>query len=88
TTFLTGITLGGWICAWWFRQKNRRMTLTNFVDLQIALGIAALITLFLFARLPRLNMEAMFGAYTLRNAIYYEFLLGFITLLLPTIMLG
>lgn len=88
TTFLTGITVGGWLCAWWFRQKNRRMTLTNFVDLQVALGISALITLFIFARLPRLNMEELFGVYTLRNAIYYEFLLGFISLLLPTLILG
>ncbi|MEZ4714351.1 MAG: fused MFS/spermidine synthase [Caldilineaceae bacterium] len=52
TTFLAGITLGGWLCAWWLRQQNRRVTLTNFVDLQIGLGIAALITLFVFARLP------------------------------------
>jgi spermidine synthase len=85
-TFLTGLTVGGWIGAWWVR--NRRVTVADFAYIQSAIGVAAFGTLFVFARLPALTLEDAFGAYSLTNVIYFEFLLGFLTLLLPTILIG
>lgn len=85
-TFLTGLTVGGWIGAWWVR--NRKVTVTDFAYIQSAIGLAAFGTLFVFARLPALTLEDAFGVYSLTNVIYFEFLLGFLTLLLPTILIG
>ena len=85
-TFLTGLTVGGWIGAWWVR--NRRVTVADFAYIQSAIGLAAFGTLFVFARLPALTLEDAFGVYSLTNVIYFEFLLGFLTLLLPTILIG
>jgi len=86
TTFLTGLTVGGWLGAWWVR--NRRATLAHFAYLQSAVGLAALLTLLSFARLPRLSLEALFGVYSVTNVVAFEFLLGFLTLFLPTLLLG
>ena len=85
-TFLTGLTVGGWIGAWWVRK--RKVTVNDFAYIQSAIGLAALGTLFAFARLPALTLEDAFGAYSLTNVIYFEFLLGFLTLFLPTILIG
>ncbi|MCE7985553.1 MAG: spermine synthase [Caldilinea sp. CFX5] len=85
-TFLAGLTIGGWIGAWWMR--NRRVTVADFAYIQSAIGLAAFGTLFVFARLPALTLEDAFGVYSLTNVIYFEFLLGFLTLLLPTILIG
>jgi spermidine synthase len=78
--------VGGWIGAWWVR--NRRVTVADFAYIQSAIGLAAFGTLFVFARLPALTLEDAFGVYSLTNVIYFEFLLGFLTLLLPTILIG
>lgn len=86
TTFLTGLTVGGWIGSWWTR--SRVITLTLFVKLQIGAGLTSLLTLFVFARLPGLNLEELFGQYSVQANIYYEFLLGFITLFVPTVLIG
>lgn len=85
-TFLTGLTLGGWLGAWWVRRQPA--TLRHFAHLQSAIGLAALLTLFLFARLPQIALEDLFGTYSVVNVIFFEFLLGFLTLLLPTLLLG
>jgi spermidine synthase len=86
TTFLIGLTVGGWIGAWWTRR--RQVTLLHFANLQIAVAVAALSTLFVFARFPRISLEEIFGVYTVANAIYYEFLLGFLALFVPTTLMG
>ena len=86
TTFLMGLTIGGWIGAWWVRR--RAITVADYGNVQMGVGLSALLTLFVFARLSAVNMETIFGAFTLTNAILYEFLLGFLTLIIPTILLG
>ena len=87
TTFLLGLTLGGWLGAWWTRQ--RKVTVMHFANLEIGVGLTALLTLFIFAFIPnRITLETVFGANTVTNIILFEFLLGFITLLLPTTLLG
>ncbi|MDQ3250048.1 MAG: fused MFS/spermidine synthase, partial [Chloroflexota bacterium] len=87
TTFLTGLTLGGWLGAWWTRRQ--RVTTAHFANVQIAIGLATLLTLFIFAWLPnRVTLETTLGGYSVINGILFEFLLGFLTLLLPTTLLG
>jgi len=86
TTFLAGLTLGGWIGARWV--KNRVITPLNFGILQIGIGLGGLLTLYIFDRLPALSLEQVFGTYSIGNVILFELLLGFIALLLPTTLLG
>jgi spermidine synthase len=87
TTYLIGLTLGGWLGAWWVRR--RPVTLQNFGWLQLALALAALLTLYLFWLIPnRVTLETVFGVYTIANLIAFEFLLGFLVLLIPTTLLG
>jgi spermidine synthase len=86
TTFLIGLTVGGWIGAWWTRR--RQVTLLHFANLQMAVAVTALSSLFIFARFPAITLEDLFGVYTVTNAIYYEFLLGFLALFVPTTLMG
>lgn len=91
TTFLFGLTVGGMIGV---RRLNRQRSLKKsvrlgqYVDLQMWLGLTAMGTLYVFSRLSRVNLEDLFGDSTLRNILFYEFLLGFLTILVPTIFLG
>lgn len=87
TTFLTGLTVGGWLGAWWVRRP-RGVTVADYGNVQVGVGLSALLTLFICARLPAVNLEAIFGVYSITNVILYEFLLGFLTLILPTVLLG
>lgn len=87
TTFLTGLTVGGWLGAAWIRK--RQVTLMHFANGQLAIGLTALLTLYVFAWLPdRVTIETVFGAYSVTNGIFFEFLLGFLTLFIPTTLLG
>jgi spermidine synthase len=88
STFLFGLAVGGWLGSWWTQRRKRPVSLAHFVNLQVAVGLTALLTLFVFARLPALSLEAVFGAYSVANVMYYEFLLGFLSLFLPTMLLG
>ncbi|MEZ4736898.1 MAG: fused MFS/spermidine synthase [Caldilineaceae bacterium] len=85
-TFLIGLTVGGWIGAW--QVRRRPADIPHFAYVQSAIGLAALLTFFVFARLPSINLEELFGAYSLINVIAFEFLLGFLTLFVPTVLLG
>lgn len=86
STFLTGLTLGGWLGAWWVRRRAARPG--DFGAIQLGIALLALLTLFIFERLPSLVLEDIFGAYSVTNVIYYEFLLGFVTILAPALLLG
>ncbi len=87
TTFLTGLTVGGWLGAAWVRKQ--RVTLMHFANGQLAIGLTALLVLYVFAWLPdRITIETVFGAYSVTNGIFFEFLLGFLTLFIPTTLLG
>jgi spermidine synthase len=87
STFLFGLTLGGWLGARWLRTHKASWTI--FGRLQLAIGLAALVTLYVFWLLPnRVTLETVFGAYTVSNLILYELLLGVLTLLPPATLFG
>ncbi len=86
STYLLGLTLGGWIGAGWMRRRRAR--LADFAGLQMALGLAGLTTLFIFSRFSDFALEDVFGVYSVNNLILYEYLLGFLALILPTTLLG
>jgi spermidine synthase len=87
TTFLLGLTLGGWIGVRWVRR--RRPSLVDFAYLQFALGILGVLVLYIFWLLPeRVTLEGIFGAYSVGNLILFEFLLGLLTCLAPATLLG
>ena len=82
TVFLAGLALGGAGGSWVLRR--RRATLRHFGATQLAIGLLAVLILHAFARLPALHLEDWFGGYT----VAYEFLIAFITLFPPSVLLG
>jgi spermidine synthase len=87
TTFLFGLAFGGWIGAAWVRR--RRIGLVEFGAVQLGLAFSALLTLYVFWLLPnRVTVETVFGPYSVGNLILYEFLLGFLTFLIPATLFG
>ncbi|MDE2943486.1 MAG: fused MFS/spermidine synthase [Gemmatimonadota bacterium] len=82
TVFLAGLALGGAGGSWVLRR--RRATLRHFGATQLAIGLLAILILHAFARLPALHLEDWFGGYT----VAYEFLIAFITLFPPSVLLG
>jgi spermidine synthase len=87
TTFLVGLTLGGWLMTRWLRRHPAQMV--TFGNLQLLLAFLALGTLYLFWWMPeRLTLEHFFRTAAAPNIILFEFLLGFLILLAPTTILG
>ncbi|WP_420449116.1 fused MFS/spermidine synthase [Candidatus Palauibacter sp.] len=82
TIFLAGLALGGAGASWVLRR--RRATLRHFGAIQLAIGLLAVLILHMFARLPALHLQDWFGGYT----VSYEFLIAFVTLFPPTVLLG
>ena len=82
TVFLAGLALGSAGASWVLRRK--RATLRHFGAIQLALGLLAVLILHAFAQLPALHLEDWFGGYT----VAYEFLIAFVTLFPPTLLLG
>ena len=82
TVFLTGLALGSAGGSWMLRR--RRAALRHFGMLQLAVGLLAVLILHVFARLPSLHLQDRLGGYT----VPYEFLIAFITVLPPTLLLG
>ncbi len=86
TIFLTGLAVGGAIGAWWVR--HHQVTLIAFGALQMGIGLLAVVALLVFARLPALTLEGVFGEYSIAREMLYEMLLAFITLFPPTLLIG
>ncbi|UCC63766.1 MAG: fused MFS/spermidine synthase, partial [Anaerolineae bacterium] len=86
TVFLAGLAAGGVLGTWWVRRH--RVTLIEFGGLQMGIGLLAIAALFVFARLPALTIEGLFGGYSIAREILYEMLLAFITLFPPTLLIG
>ena len=82
TVFLTGLALGSAGGSWMLRR--RRAALRHFGALQLAVGVLAVLILHVFARLPSLHLQDRLGGYT----VPYEFLIAFITVFPPTLLLG
>lgn len=86
TSFLTGLALGSALAARNFRRETP--TLATFSRLQLLLALSGLLTIYLFYLMPLISFETLFGHFTLNRAIMFEFLLGFLVLLLPTSVMG
>ena len=86
SVYLLGLTAGGWLGAGWMRRRPAR--LADFAWLQCAVGLTALGTLFVFGLFPGISLEGIFGHYSVGNLILYEYLLGFVALIVPTTLLG
>ena len=82
TVFLTGLAAGSAAGTWWLRR--RQASLAQFGLIQLAVGLLALLVLFVFALLPSLRLHEQFGGYS----VPYELLIAFITLFPPTFLLG
>ncbi len=80
--FLCALALGSAGGSWLLRRK--RAALRHFGALQLAIGLLAIGVLHAFAQLPALHLEERFGGYT----VAYEFLLAFVTLFPPALLLG
>ena len=86
TVYLTGLAVGGALGTWWTRR--RAVTLLHLGALQMGIGLLAIAILFVFARLPSITLESVFGEYSIRNEMSYEMLLASITVLPPTLLIG
>lgn len=84
-TFLTGLALGSALLTRRVEYMRRPMAL--FGGLQLALGVCAILVLFVFARLPSLIASfALRSSYT--SAIWSEFFAAALTLFIPTLLMG
>ena len=82
TVFLSGLASGSAAGTWWLRRH--RATVGHFGALQLAIGVLAILILFVFARLPSLGLEELFGGYS----ILYELTIAAVTLFPPTFLMG
>jgi spermidine synthase len=85
TTFLVGLALGGALMA---RRVDRvQRPLELFGSLQLAIGICAILVLFVFAKLPTIR-SSMSAADTMGRLVFVEFLTAALTMLAPTLLIG
>ena len=82
TVFLAGLALGSAGGSWVLRR--RRAALRHFGALQIGVGLLGILILHVFARLPSFHLQDRLGGYT----VPYEFLIAFVTVFPPTVLLG
>ncbi|WP_419949856.1 fused MFS/spermidine synthase [Candidatus Palauibacter sp.] len=82
TVFLAGLALGSAGGSWILRR--RRAALRHFGGLQVGVGLLAVLILHVFARLPSFHLQERLGGYT----VPYEFLIAFVTVFPPTVLLG
>ncbi|MCG8468970.1 MAG: fused MFS/spermidine synthase [Gemmatimonadetes bacterium] len=82
TMFLSGLAIGSAVGARWLRR--RQGTLVQFGLLQLAIGVAAVVVLLVFARLPMLHVDDLIGDYGVR----YELSIAFLTLFPPALLIG
>ena len=82
TIFLSGLAVGSALGTWWLRRH--RATLGHFGALQLAIGALAVVVLLVFARLPSLHIDGLFGGYS----VAYELAISAITLFPPTFFMG
>ena len=85
TTFLIGLALGGALMARRVDRVERPLAL--FGSLQLAVGVCAILVLFLFAKLPTM-LASLSAADTFGKLIYVEFFAAALTMLVPTLLMG
>lgn len=85
TTFLVGLALGSLLIA---RHADRvAEPLVLFGYLQLLIGLAAILMLFVFARLPAILLATV-NVVTFRSEVLAEFLAGSVTMIIPTLLIG
>jgi spermidine synthase len=84
TTFLIGLALGSLIMA---RRADRvAQPLVWFGYLQLGIGLAAILMLYVFAKLP--TIQSLIGVVSFRSEVASEFLAGGVTMIVPTLLIG
>lgn len=84
-TFLVGLALGGALMA---RRVDRvARPLELFGSLQLAIGVCAILVLFVFAKLPTIR-GSLSAADTMGRLVFVEFVTAALTMLAPTLLLG
>lgn len=86
TVFLSGLVVGSLIATRWARKGQA--SLVHFGGLELAIGLLAILVLFVFAQLPKLRLGHFFPQYTLTAEIIFESILSFITLFPVTVLIG
>jgi spermidine synthase len=85
TTFLVGLALGGALMARRVDRSERPLVL--FGTLQLAIAVAAILMLYVFAKLPTM-LASMSATDTLAKLVYVEFVAAALTMLAPTLLMG
>ena len=90
TTFLAGIGIGSLAYSWWAKGMDQARTLRLAAGLQFGVAVTALIGMGLIGTLPELFFEGYRAG--LHTSFYlfqaYIFLLCFIVMFVPTVLLG
>ncbi len=86
TIFLSGLFVGSLIGVWWVRR--RLISVLHFGNLELSIGLLAILALFVFARLPSIRFEQFFTQYSVGTEIAFEGLLSFVTLFPVTVLIG
>ncbi|HEU5097524.1 MAG TPA: fused MFS/spermidine synthase [Roseiflexaceae bacterium] len=84
-TFLVGLALGGALMARRIDRVERPLEL--FGLLQLAIGVCAILVLFVFARLPTIR-DSLTTADTFGRLVFVEFFSAALTMLVPTMLMG
>jgi spermidine synthase len=85
TTFLVGLAVGGAIAA---RRADRvAQPLALFGTLELAIGVSAVLVLFVFAKLPSL-LERFTQPDTFGRLVFAEFFAATITMFVPAALIG
>ena len=84
--YLSGLTVGGLVGT--ARLRRQGATLLQFGLLQLGIGLFSILALTVFARLPALTIEQVFGGYTITTEILYELFLAAITIFPTTFLIG
>ena len=89
TTFLAGLALGSWLSA---RRVDRSEGLASaFGLLELGIGLSAILSLWVFAKLPTISMricEMLGPEVNPLKAIAFEFTLSLATIFIPTLLIG
>ena len=85
TTFLVGLALGGALMARRVDSSERPFVL--FGTLELGIGVAAILMLFVFAKLPTI-LASLTATDTFGKLIYVEFFSAAFTMLVPTMLMG
>jgi spermidine synthase len=85
TTFLVGLALGGALMARRVDRSERPLEL--FGTLELGIGVAAILILFVFAKLPTI-LAGLTATDTLGKLVYVEFVSAALTMLVPTLLMG